>query len=239
MRSTFGLALMAASAMAAEFSLLSAFTESDLYQNWPTTRADVKANIAANPHKYGVGRKMEPLSVSHRAHAETAHHNVMARRERLGLAQVGTGPIVGQDYSQLNSSAGMVLNIAQGLAYNPQNNQCYYALESFIISLDTSSDIFKKLYIPAFWAEGQVQTQDLLAISSMLYIDCKVSKAFTTISHIFSSEGVSELGGRVAGAYPFEIRKCQEAWGNKEEFDTAERGYRYGKCLSIILNYTI
>lgn len=155
------------------------------------------------------------------------------------MAAVGTGPVVGQDYAQLNSSAGMILNVAQGLAYNPQNNTCYGALESFIIASDTSSDIMKKLYIPAFWAEAQVQTQDLMAISSMLYVDCKMSKAFTTISHIFSTEGVSELSGRVVGAYPFEIRDCQEKWNNSDNFSTAERGFSYGKCLSIFLNYTI
>lgn len=246
MRSAFGIALMTASACAAEFSLMetaannawTAFTQTETYQNWPTTRGDVKANIAANPLQYGQ-RKVAPLSVHHRTRAEQAHHNVMATRSRLGMAAVGTGPVVGQDYAQLNSTAGMILNIAQGLAYNPQNNQCYYALESFIIASDTSSDIFKKLYIPAFWAEGQVQTQDLMAISSMLYVDCKMSKAFTTISHIFSSEGVSELGGRVMGAYPFEISDCIEKWNNSDAYDTSKRGYSYGKCLSVILNYSI
>ncbi len=238
MRTTFGLALMFGAASAAEFNFLNTFTESDLYKNWPTTRGDVKANIAANPKKYGQ-MEIQPLSAHHRANAEQAHHNMMAQRQRLGMAAVGQGPVVGQDYSQLNSGAGMVLNIAQGLAYNPNNNNCYNALESFIISLDTSSDIMKKLYIPAFWAEAQVQTQDLFAITSMLYVDCALSKMFTTISHLFSSEGVSELSGRVMGAYPFEIRKCQEAWNNKSEFDTAERGYRYGQCLGIILNYSI
>ena len=164
---------------------------------------------------------------------------MMAQRQRLGMAAVGGGPVVGQDYSQLNSSAGMILNIAQGLAYNPSNNNCYFALESFIISWDTSSDILKKMYIPAFWAEAQVQTQDLISISSVLYVDCALSQMFNTITHLASTEGVSELTGRVVGAYPFEISRCQEAYRNPEKFDTAERGFRYGKCLSILLNYSI
>ena len=242
MRTTFGLACMFGAATAAEFSFLSTamdtFKESDVYQNWPTTRGDVKANIAANPKAYGQ-MDIAPLSNYHRAAGEQAHHNMMAQRQRLGMAAVGTGPVVGQDYSTLNSRAGMTLNIAQGLAYNPNNNSCYNALESFIISLDTSSDIMKKMYIPAFWAEAQVQSQDLFAITSMLYVDCALSKMFTTVSHLFSSEGVSELSGRMLGAYPFEIRKCQECYNDPDSFDTAERGFRYGKCLSVVLNYTI
>jgi len=41
------------------------------------------------------------------------------------------------------------------MAYNGDatNSKCYRASEDMIISLDTSNDILKKLYIPAYIAE--------------------------------------------------------------------------------------
>jgi hypothetical protein len=134
----------------------------------------------------------------------------------------------------------MALNILAGMTYNGgSDSKCYNAAESFIISLDTGSDIFKKLYIPAYWAEGQVQSQDLLAISSALYVDCNIDKFFNTVTHLASAEGVSELGGRVAGAWLFEISKCTDAYSNSELYTAQERGKAYGRCASIVFNYTI
>lgn len=229
MRTTFAIATFLAAANA------SLFTEvRDAIQSFePTTRADAKRTIAEHD------RHVQPLNKMQRHAAVEAHHSLMARRERLGLPKVGASPVVGQDFERLNSASGFILNVAQGLSYNPGDNQCYFTLEDLIISLDTTSDIVKKLYIPAFWAEAQVQSQDLVAISSATYVDCSLDKVFNTATHLFTTEGASELVGRVAGAFPFEIRKCQEAYNNPEKFTTAERGFRYGKCLSIVLNYTI
>ena len=42
----------------------------------------------------------------------------MARREKLGLAQVGTGdPNVGQAYDALDNAKGMILNTLKGMSY--------------------------------------------------------------------------------------------------------------------------
>jgi hypothetical protein len=92
------------------------------------------------------------------------------------------------------------------MTYTPgADSKCYDASESIIISLDTGSDLLKKIYIPAYWAELQVQTQDIIAISSAFYVDCSVDKFFNTVTHLVSNEGVSELGGRLGGAWYFEI----------------------------------
>ena len=138
----------------------------------------------------------------------------MAQRERLGLAMVGQGPNVEQSYAELNSKSGFMLNLLTGMAYNGDatNSRCYGAAESFIISLDTSTDIFKKLYKPAYWAEAQIQGQDLLAITSGLYIDCSLDKVFTTLKYIATSEGISTASGRLTGAFPFEIKDCKQAY---------------------------
>ena len=91
--------------------------------------------------------------------ATESHHRLMARREMMGLARVGEGdPNVGQNYAALNNASGFTLNLLQGMAYGEtSSNACYNVVEDFIVSLDTVSDIFRKLYIPAWWAEAQVQ----------------------------------------------------------------------------------
>jgi len=152
-----------------------------------------------------------------------------------------SGPRVGQDYAALNSTSGFILNTLTGMTYgdNGADSKCYNAAESFIISTDTSSDIIKKLYITAYWAEAQVTLQDFIAISSGLFVDCQLTQLFNSVSQLASSEGVSQVSGRVAGALPFEISRCIETYNDPKSFTTQEKGYRYGKCLSIILNYTI
>lgn len=165
----------------------------------------------------------------------------MAQRERLGMAMVGQGPNVEQSYAELNSTSGFVLNLLTGMAYNGDatNSNCYSAAESFVISLDTSTDIFKKMYKPAYLAEAQIQAQDLLAITSALYIDCSLDKVYTTLKSIASSEGISTASARVTGALPFEIKDCIDVYKFPTFFSTKERGSKYGKCVSILLNYTI
>ena len=168
----------------------------------------------------------------------------MARRERMGLPKVGAaaGPKVGQAYENLSSVSGNFLNALQGMQYNSAGNdsKCYDAAESFIIGLDTGSDILAKIYIPAYWAEGQVQFQDLTAVSSALFVDCNVDKMFTTLSHLATSEGVSELTGRVAGAAFFEFSKCFSVYSDDTNtYTSAESSKIYGKCFSVLLNFTI
>ena len=127
------------------------------------------------------------------------------------------------------------------MAYNGDatNSKCYNAAEDMIISLDTSTDVFKKLWIPAYLAEAQIQIQDLTAILAATYIDCSIDKIFLTLASLASSEGVASASGRVTGALPFEIRKCQSAYQNPKWYSTSEKGIIYGNCLSIVLNYTI
>ena len=54
-----------------------------------------------------------------------------------------------------------------------------------------------------------------------------------------TSEGVSELTGRVAGAAFFEFSKCFDAYSNPDAYTQKERSNAYGKCTSVLLNFTI
>jgi len=115
-----------------------------------TGRHDAKKTIA----KYG--RRIKPLTPEQRIRYEEAHHSIMARRMRLGLA---SSPVVRQDTSQLNTFSGFFMNVLKGMAYNAGNrSRCIDAAESFFIGLDTGTDALKKMYIPAYWAEIQVHT---------------------------------------------------------------------------------
>lgn len=139
----------------------------------------------------------------------------------------------------MNGFGGGVLRVLKGLTYNANSeSKCYNATEDFIISFDTGSDVFRKIYIPAYWAEAQIFFQDFFAITSGVFVDCNVDKAFNTITHLISTEGVSELGGRLAGSAMFELSDCIGAW-NDDSMSKEDKGYKYGKCLSVILNYTI
>ena len=212
--------------------------DSPMWDYHVTTRKDTNRANAERKAKHGGVR---PLTHHERKRYENAHHNMMSQRRRLGLSSShGTAPMVGQDYAELNSASGFFLNMLSGMSYGGNgDSKCYDAAESFIISTDTGTDVLKKLYIPAFWAEAQIQAQDFISITSALYVDCDVDKLFNTVTHLISTEGITELTGRISGAYFFEIRQCQDAFRDPDSFSRKEKGYRYGKCTSIVLNYTI
>jgi len=99
--------------------------------------------------------------------------------------------------------------------------------------------LIKKFFIPAIWAEILVQLQDMTALSAAFYVDCNVNKFFNQMIHLASEEGMTEISGRVAGAYFFEIKAAQEAWNEPEKFSSKEKGLRYGRALATITNYTL
>jgi hypothetical protein len=206
-----------------------------LYQFHGTRRSHARANMANH-----AGRKVS-LTKEQRHQGIEAHHNLMGRRERLGLAKVGMAtPKVEQEFAELNSTSGFILNVLQGMSYSGGNDsKCYNASEDIVIALDTSNDLFKKIYIPAFWAEMQVQFQDSTVLLAVFTVDCSLDKLFNSLSHMATEEGVVELQSRIAGAYLFEISAAQKVWNNKSDYSSQERGRTYGKALAATLNYYI
>lgn len=100
------------------------FNESPSYEFKVTTRHDVKKKLAENK------RRVKPLSTAHRHAVTNAHHSMMAQRARLGMPLVGAGdPVVGQNYSMLNSFSGSTLRILKGMVYNRNaDSKCYSAM---------------------------------------------------------------------------------------------------------------
>ena len=209
------------------------------WNNLPKTRADVR-----DKHAAFADRKVEPLSEHQRRKYNDAHHSMMATRARLGMGKVGigAGPTVEQQFESLNSISGSILSFAEGMTYNGEssNSKCYNAIQSLVIAYDTSTDILKKIYIPAYLPEVQIQLQDTIAISSGFYVDCSIDKFFYTVIHLASQEGVTEISGRVAGAYFFEISAALDAWNDTEgKITRSEAAKRYGIAAATTLNYFI
>ena len=74
-------------------------------------------------------------------------------------------------------------------------------------------------------------------MAAAFYVDCSLNKFFNQVSHLFTEEGTTEVSGRVAGAYFFEISHAQKVWNNKQDYSLQEQGQAYGKAFSVVSNY--
>ena len=61
-------------------------------------------------------------------------------------------------------------------------------------------EIVLRSYMPWYWSELMINFQDSNALLGNFYLECKLDKCFTSISHIASVEGLTELGSRAAGS---------------------------------------
>lgn len=80
--------------------------------------------------------------------------------------------------------------------------------------------------------------QDQTTLTSAFYIDCKFDKAFTAVTHLITTEGLSELGGRVAGSAPFQLMDLIYAFGDTEMSGPAF-STTLGRFTAVVLNYQI
>ena len=87
------------------------------WSQYITTRHDSRATLEADK------RRMPRLTREQHHNAVEAHHRIMERRDRLGMPKVSMshikgGPEVGQNYKNLASFSGWILNLVDGLQYN-------------------------------------------------------------------------------------------------------------------------
>lgn len=71
----------------------------------------------------------------------------------------------------------------------------------------------------------------------MIY-DCNVNKLFTTLTHVLSIEGVSELAARVAGGAAFEVVDLVKALDDPTA-SSYKKAVQMGRVTSTALNYSI
>ena len=72
-----------------------------------------------------------------------------------------------------------------------------------------------------------------------MYVDCNVEQLMYVLTNLFSEEGMAELTGRVAAAFPFEIAECQKVRMNPDDYTQQEKGTKYGQCAVIVLDWTL
>jgi len=77
-----------------------------------------------------------------------------------------------------------------------------------------------------------------LASQSAIVYDCEIDKLFTTITHLPTTEGLSELGARIAGAAAFELYDVITIVG-KKDVSWNVKAKKIGRLVATALNYHI
>ena len=187
------------------------------------------------------------------AEARHLHHRVAERRIANGrppmmtVAQIHSlghsNDVLAQnmfdDYDYFDNFANTIYSYFSGFIYIPgESSECSDSILTSLTAWINSVDTIKKIYLPMNWPNFQVVLQDIVASGADISYTCDINKLFTTLSHIFTVEGVTELGARVAGAAPFELVQVVNTLGDKEA-STAEKAKQLGKLSATILNYHI
>ncbi len=60
--------------------------------------------------------------------------------------------------------------------------------------------------------------QDLVSVTSGVFMNCNIDKMLGTMTHLITVEGLSELGGRAVGAWPFELSTCVDTFMDSENY---------------------
>jgi len=173
----------------------------------------------------------------HQRNAVQARHNTFEQRQRLGIAK---GSEYGQSKIDEISFGAAALNFLVGLSFEgTSETDCFYSIETLLFQLDTNGRIIRKLYIPSYISEFQLNVQNIVASASGSYVTCYIAKFFTTLTAILTTEGISELISRVFTNYPFTISQAQDMWANPSDYELAERFQLYGKVFSQVFQYFI
>ena len=184
--------------------------------------------------------------------AKALHHRVSERRAASGrpplmsVAQIHArksdtlgASILFEDYDYFDNAANTLFSFFSGFIYTPgESTTCS---DSILINLSAwvnSIDVIKKIYLPMNWPNFQVVIQDIFASGADITYTCDINKLFTTLSHIFTVEGATELGARAAGAAPFELVQVINVVGDSES-SAAEKAVQIGKLTATLLNYNI
>lgn len=200
---------------------------------WHTTKYELRQAQKAKGINYNIKHTQ--------AHADRAHEakiQNIQQRQRLGLAG-------SRQYGQSIAETGdgfqaAMLNFLIGMSFDgTANNSCFESTEDLLQSLDSTGRIITKLYNPANLAELQIVLQNNIVLGSDLYVTCALPNFFNTLTGLFTTEGISELQGRVIAAWPFQLRDARMAWENPDDYEISERYQRYGKFFSLAADYTL
>ena len=229
MRNFVATCMLAYCASAFDFA---AFKE-DLPFEWHTTKYDLRQAQQAKGINYSLLRTDDHVARVHDAKIQN-----IQMRDRLGLSG---SRLYGQSIAETGDGFGAaLLNFLIGMSFDgTANNSCFESTEDLLQSVDATGRILTKIYQPAKIADLQIVIQNNIVLASDLYVTCALANFFYTLTGLFTTEGISELQGRVIAAWPFQFRDARMAWDNPENYTIAERYQRYGKFFSLVADYTI
>lgn len=142
-------------------------------------------------------------------------------------------------YEGLDTASAILMSLVSGFVYTPgESSTCsdtiFVGISAWINSIDT----VMKFYLPYEWPNFQANIQDILASQSAIVYDCEIDKLFTTITHLPTTEGLSELGARLAGAAAFELYDVITIVG-KKDVSWNVKAKKIGRLAATALNYHI
>ena len=115
---------------------------------------------------------------------------------------------------------------------------CRNSFEGIFVNFDTFGNVLSKIYLPWYWPDGMVLMQDMVALTSQIYVNCSVDKLMVTLTHLPTIEGGTAMLGRIVASLNFEIADWQAISENPFATDT-EKGCAAGHAAQAILKYQI
>lgn len=138
-----------------------------------------------------------------------------------------------------------MVGVAAGLMYHPGTvNACFNAIEGSLLSWDSFSVVFTRIYMPWYWSDFQVVIMDTITMSSDFYSSCDIDKLLTTCTKLVTVEGASELASRAVGAIFFEYKDLFTAFKKDPETgqflnSSYQMGFIIGRAVSVTFAWTI
>ena len=136
---------------------------------------------------------------------------------------------------------GAVIGTFQGLMYQTAakgGSACFGSLAGQIGAYDSFGNLITKAYMPWYWSEVMVNFQDVNAMTSSFYVDCKLDKLMFSLSRLASTEGLIQLSARGAGSI-FQILNFTEMMDSKSKASSQSIGKAFGKLTGAILDFKI
>ena len=131
------------------------------------------------------------------------------------------------------------MSFFDGMIYTPgESSACSDAIFTGLGAAINTIDTVKKIYLPYYWPNFQANIQDMLASGSGAVQDCDLNRLFSTVTKMITTEGLTELAARLAGAAAFELFDMIKILGEKTESPGA-KARSVGRFLATTLNYHI
>ena len=197
-------------------------------------------------------RKLKPRTAAQMSDARRLHKRVAERRAASGrkplltVSQIHSlgkkdslGSDIFLDYDYFDNAANTLYSFVTGFIYIPgESSQCSDSILNSLGAWINAIDTTKKIYLPMNWPNWLVSAQDIVASGADITYTCDINKLFTTVSHLFTTEGLTELGARFAGAAPFQLIQTFDVLRDGE-VSSAETARVVGGLVATLTNYHI